>query len=344
MSLDAAHHRADSAKMLKSLSLQKGGDNDGATVAAIVAGHMPLEPPPALRHMRPMTLPIDHLVLPVVDLDAARARLSALGFTVAPVGVHPFGTVNCCVYLQGGTFLEPLAIGDRAAADAAIRAGNVFVARDRAFRDRQGAEGFSAVVFGTENADADDRRFRTEQISAGAMLEFSRPFVDAAGQTDTASFKLAFAAEPDAETAFFFACERVNAPKVDRTALECHTNGVSSLRGVVAVAEKPLEHSDFLRRLTGADAAADNAAGFDVAVGNSTVVVVDPAAAKARYGTAASTSAGLQLHATIFGVADPTAAEKLFKANAISYERRDNRIIVPPAPGQGTHFVFEAAT
>ena len=52
----------------------------------------------------------------------------------------------------------------------------------------------------------------------------------------------------------------MNAPKVDRTALERHTNGVSGSKGVVAVAEKPLEHSDFLRRLTGADAAAaDNA-------------------------------------------------------------------------------------
>ncbi len=74
--------------------------------------------------------PLDHLVLPTAGLDTARQRLEALGFTVAPMGVHPFGTRNCCVYLADGTFMEPLAIGDAAVADDAARAGNVFVARD----------------------------------------------------------------------------------------------------------------------------------------------------------------------------------------------------------------------
>ena len=54
---------------------------------------------------------IDHLVLPTDSLGVARARLSALGFTVAPDAQHPFGTGNCCVYLQDGTYLEPLAPG-----------------------------------------------------------------------------------------------------------------------------------------------------------------------------------------------------------------------------------------
>lgn len=292
-----------------------------------------------------MTLPIDHLVLPVKNLDVARARYGALGFTVAPDGVHPFGTVNCCVYLKGGTFLEPLAIGDRTVADAAARDGNVFVARDRAFRDHRGDEGFSALVFGTENASADDSRFRAGGISAGNMLEFSRPFIDTAGKADTASFRLAFAAEATSPDIFFFACERVNAPKVDRSALERHANGVSSLTGVVAVADAPSEHRDFLRQLAGADPTGDDASGLTIDAGNSTVLVVGAEVAKkSRYGIAAPAGNGLQLAAVIFGVADPAAAEKLFKANAISYERRDDRILVPPAAGQGAIFVFEATT
>ena len=59
-------------------------------------------------------------------LGVARTRLTALGFTVAPNGVHPFGTANCCVYLSDGTFLEPLAIDDAVQANATARAGNVF--------------------------------------------------------------------------------------------------------------------------------------------------------------------------------------------------------------------------
>src|SRR5690348_9960814 len=93
---------------------------------------------------------LDHLVLPVPSLATARQRLAELGFTVAPEGVHPFGTANCCVYLADGTFLEPLAVADAdAQGEAAIR-GNVFAARDIAYRFRRGENGFSAVVFGTQ--------------------------------------------------------------------------------------------------------------------------------------------------------------------------------------------------
>ncbi|RUU90742.1 VOC family protein, partial [Mesorhizobium sp. M7A.T.Ca.TU.009.01.3.1] len=34
------------------------------------------------------THPLDHLVLPTHSLDVARARLTALGFVVAPTGIH----------------------------------------------------------------------------------------------------------------------------------------------------------------------------------------------------------------------------------------------------------------
>ena len=43
---------------------------------------------------------------------------------------------------------------------------------------------------------ADHAAFAEAGLSAGEMLEFSRPFVDAAGASDTASFRLAFAADP----------------------------------------------------------------------------------------------------------------------------------------------------
>ena len=291
--------------------------------------------------MGAMTLPIDHLVLPVKNLDAARERFSALGFTVAPDGIHPFGTVNCCVYLNGGTFLEPLAVGDRTVAEAAIRDGNVFVARDSAYRAAHGEEGFSALVFGTTDAGADDRRFRDLNSSAGNLLEFSRPFVDAAGRADTASFKLAFAAEPEAESTFFFTVERVSAPRVDRSALEKHANDVVGLKGVVGVAKNPAAHRDFLQNLTASDVAT-GVSGFEIETDIGTVFVLELEAARQRYGIAAAADNTLRLCAAIFGVAELAATEKLFKANAISYEKRDKRILVPPAPGQGTFFVFEA--
>ena len=52
---------------------------------------------------------LDHLVLAVADLDQARARYQAMGFTMTPKAQHPFGTGNSNIQLQG-CFLEVLTV------------------------------------------------------------------------------------------------------------------------------------------------------------------------------------------------------------------------------------------
>ena len=47
---------------------------------------------------------LDHLVLPVRSLEAARADYERLGFLVAPDARHPFGTSNACVFLADGFY------------------------------------------------------------------------------------------------------------------------------------------------------------------------------------------------------------------------------------------------
>src|SRR5690606_2212806 len=89
------------------------------------------------------------------------------------------------------------------------------------------------------DADADHARYIEAGVSAGNRLDFSRPFTDAAGKSDTASFRLAFAGSEDAPDAFLFACERVNAPRVDRSALQAHANGVERIAEVVAISDDP---------------------------------------------------------------------------------------------------------
>ena len=163
--------------------------------------------------------PLDHVVLPVADLAIARERHELLGFKVAPIGVHPFGTENACVFFKDGTFLEPLAIGQRETAEAASLAGNVFTARDAAFRFRKGAEGFSAVVMGSDDAAGDHAQFEKAGISAGGILDFGRDFVTPEGQASRMDFRLAFAADLRSPDSFFFTCQRINVPKADRSAL-----------------------------------------------------------------------------------------------------------------------------
>ncbi len=268
---------------------------------------------------------LDHLVLPAADLVTARTRLAALGFTVAPEGVHPFGTRNACVYFENGTFMEPLAIGDRAAVKTAVDAGNSFILRDRLFREAYGEEGLSAVVLSTRDAEADHAAFVDAGISAGAMVEFSRPSIDAEGRTDVASFRLAFASE-GSPGAFVFTCERRKVPAIDRSTLERHANTVTRIARIDAVSDDP----DTFARFLGMVADAGEAAGREVVLEDTVLRIAGD-----------SSVSGARFAGVTFGVRDLSATAALFNANGIDYETRENTLRVPAAPGQGVDFIFE---
>ncbi|MGB3387321.1 MAG: VOC family protein [Pseudaminobacter sp.] len=294
-------------------------------------------------HANAMTMSraLDHLVLPTTSLHTARERLAQLGFTVAPAGHHPFGTENVCVYLSDGTFIEPLAIGDEAQARSSADEGNVFVARDRQFRARNGDEGFSALVLATDDADGDHAAFVRAGISAGKRLDFSRHFTDASGNTDIASFRLAFAAEKTAPDAFFFTCQRVNAPKVDRSALQAHENGVRRIVGMLAVSEDPSASGKFLSALLGTERTTTSDEQVDFQLSNAVVRCVTPAVYEQVTGQAAPGLARIRLAAVIFEVQALAATEAVLRNNAIGHEHRGGRVVVPAAAGQGAVFIFE---
>lgn len=285
-------------------------------------------------HTNPIR-PIDHLVLPAASLDVARARLGAIGFTVAPTGVHPFGTENACVYFADGTFLEPLAVGDPALADAAVSAGNVFIARDRLFRLCHGDEGFSALVFGTDDAASDHADFSARGVSAGDMLSFSRDFVGPDGKSDTASFRLAFATAGHTGDAFFFTCERINVPEVDRSALQAHANGATRLVAVTATGTSPGEWLELIAPIAGVSAAENS-----IRAANATVEVLDGSAFSDRFGLTAP-DGPFRLAAVTFGVKNLAAAEAMLLQSSILHHRIGDRLVVPPTPGQGAAFAFE---
>lgn len=279
-------------------------------------------------------------MLPTASLDVARARLVSLGFVVAPTGIHPFGTENCCIFLEDGTYLEPLAVGNAQAAAKAVADGNVFVARDRAYRDSCGNEGFSALVLGTQNADTDYARYVEAGLSAGDMLSFSRAFTDAAGNSDAASFKLAFASGTGATDAFLFACERINAPKVDRGALQVHANGATGIIEVVAVSTEPSKQRRLISIATRSPATGQGSAtAFDLP--NATLTLLDPVAFETRFGIAADAPSELRFAGIVFSVRSADAVARLLAASSVEHDIRGDAIVVRPASGQGAAFVFQ---
>ncbi|MFC3072789.1 VOC family protein [Shinella pollutisoli] len=285
--------------------------------------------------------PIDHLVLPVSDLAVARARLAALGFTVAPDARHPFGTENCCVFLADGSYLEPLGIANREECEAAALAGNSFVSRDQAFRFRRGLEGFSGIAMATGDAAADDARYRAAGLCGGAMLEFSRGMLLPDGGKATGSFRLAFAADARSPDFFFFASERVVALPSDRAALERHENGVVALAEAVLSEQNPTDFQYLLQEAADEREVEALSFGMSVETPRGRITVLNAAGLEGFYGIApAGGDRGLKGEAVVFRVADLSHCRHMLLARGIAFTERDDRLLVPPAPGQGVLFVF----
>jgi catechol 2,3-dioxygenase-like lactoylglutathione lyase family enzyme len=272
---------------------------------------------------------VDHLVLPVSDIETSRARYSALGFTVAANGIHPFGTVNACVFLPDKTYLEPLAIGDAAAVEAAIADGNVFVARDRIFRQNRD-EGLSAIVLQTDDAQSDHEAFVAANLSGGDMLEFSRPVVLPDGQQSISRFHLAFAVDPAEDAFFLFSCQRLDPLPADRTSLETHANGAIAIKRIMLRASSSQRSSALMT-------AAFGVAGRTIANG----LAYDAANLSIDVGTGDETSDGLVALALVFAVADLEVTAAVLAANGVDHEKTQDGITVPAAPGQGVAFLFE---
>ena len=285
--------------------------------------------------------PLDHLVLPVSDLAEARGRLTRLGFTVAPDGIHPFGTANCCVFFADGTFLEPLAVADRAIADAAASAGNVFVRHDRDHRARNGEEGFSAVVFATGDATRDHARFVGSGISAGELLDFSREFATLEGGRDQAAFRLAFALGPDAPDCLFFTCERVRAPDVDRTPLQRHANGVTGVAGVLMTAPDPQHLAGTLQQTAGAPPQPDGD-GMVLRRGVFVLRVMTMDHFADETGLPDDGDGRTAFRALELACQDMADLRRRLAAASIGFHEAPAGLVVPPAPGQGAALIFRS--
>ncbi|MDO9418858.1 VOC family protein [Pararhizobium sp.] len=286
--------------------------------------------------------PLDHLVLPVATLAVARIRLSQLGFTVAADAQHPFGTENACVFFADKTYLEPLSVASQEACDAACLAGNMFVARDRAFRFRRGEEGLSAIVLGTSDALADHDAFKASGVSGGDIVEFSRSMVLPDGTTGTGSFRLAFAADLRSPDFFFFSCQRIQSLPSDRAALERHDNGVLGLSNVSLSEPNPSDFQGFIEEAVDGAAVSLPSTGMEIVTANGVrIAVLNPAGMLENFGKRTSTHArGLRGRAVTFKVGDLAMTERLFAANGIDYIRQNERLLVPEAPGQGVIFAF----
>ncbi|WP_102958624.1 VOC family protein [Mangrovicella endophytica] len=284
---------------------------------------------------------VDHVVMPVGSLELARRFFEGLGFLVAPDAQHPFGTRNACVFLADGTYIEPLAIGVREDCEAAIRDGNLFVARDQAFRFRRGEHRFSAVAFASGDAEGDLAAFRAAGLGEGDILSFSRRFERPDGGSGEVSFRLAFAIDRRAPDASFFVCQPVHTVAPDRTPLTGHPNGVTGLKRLVFSEPNPTDFQYLLQDLAGQRDVLADSFGMSLAAANATIEVLTPEGLGARYGCDRSPERGLRFEGIVLAASDAGRLRHALYGSGVGFEEHGGRMIVRLSEHAQSFIAFE---
>ncbi|MBZ8132339.1 VOC family protein [Afifella sp. IM 167] len=284
--------------------------------------------------------PIDHLVLPVSDLAAARRRLTGLGFQVSPDARHPFGTGNARVFFKNRTYLEPITPIDRHAFDTGISEGLVFLKRLKRGRARA-PESFVMLALKTDDAAEDLQRYRKAGFAEGELFSFVGRARDDDGAEQDYGVRLAFAGDEHAPEAGIFACEPVGMTLNDGTNYADHPNGAEGVVAVVLVAKNPADFHIFLSAATGQRELRSNSFLVELDLGAQKLIAMTPQGFRARYGIAAPDPDKGLLFAGFEVAVDDLETARSYAPQARLHE---GRIVVPPAPGLGTVLAFVETT
>lgn len=226
---------------------------------------------------------LDHVVVGVPDLVSARGRLTALGFQVQPDAHHPFGTGNCNVFFENGTYFEPLAVTDRDAELTALKTTNPFVKRYHAFRFRHGY-GPIMAAFTTDSAERMQALFASEGVSAGDILSFTRKQAMPDGGETTIGVHLAVSASERAPDVTLFCCEHLSRGVLWQSQRFVHVNGAKGISRLVLVEANPSDFQYLFQTVTGDRDLRTTSFGMEMDLPNALISVVSPTAYTAMTG------------------------------------------------------------
>lgn len=278
---------------------------------------------------------LDHVVLPVPDLEVSRERFSQLGFTVAPDARHSFGSENACVFFENGTFIEPLAIGHRETVEANIIKGNGFLRRDMGYRFRNGDNGFSCVVFGDEDPKTTRKEFKKAGYETGKMVVVKRPGV---------KVHIALILDERAPDCTLFMCERPDGPPKFPAEMTRHANGALGINRVTLHEHLPEDFQYYMQTASEQREVRSHSFGMDMVLPNATLTTLNDDGMKAFYGLdTLPTGRGLRAMAFDVLVQDIEKTRQSLKKSDIEAKMIGERLVVPPSSGQGSIIAFVEA-
>jgi catechol 2,3-dioxygenase-like lactoylglutathione lyase family enzyme len=284
--------------------------------------------------------PIDHLVLAVRDLDAARETYGRLGFTLTPVARHPFGTANSLAQLDG-SYLELLAVVDPAAVPEPTETRFSFGAFNRDYLKER--EGLSMVALQSSDAAADRTDFEKHDLPVYEPFRFERTAKGPDGVERKVAFSLAYTS--DARTrgnAGFFACQHHHPENFWRPAFQHHANGAVRVDSAVFVTRDPADFHIFFTWFTGQHDMLSTSLHVKFDLGASSIDVMSPVGFRAFFGEDAGDDPR-RFTAYRVAVQDIGKSRALLKANDVPFVEMSGASIVPSEFAHGAAVAFVPA-
>ncbi len=282
---------------------------------------------------------VDHLVLCVKDLDRARDLYARLGFTLTPRARHPFGTANHLAQLHG-SFIEVLGVADRAQIPQAGPGEFSFGAFNAAFLERR--DGFSMLVFQTENARRDQHAFAARGLDTYAPFDFSRRALLPDGSAVTVAFSLAFVTHAAMPDVAFFSCQQHAPQYFWKPEYQRHANGALAIVEVVMAAEDPAGLADFFGRLVDPKAVTTEDNCLRIALSGGAIAVLDRDRLHAWCPEAVMRPSPAFVGYAVT-VRDLDGAEAMLRQGEVPYRKRHDGLQIVPGDALGTVIEFRAA-
>ena len=259
---------------------------------------------------------IDHPVIASADLDAARAALERLGFTVPPRGSHiEWGTGNLCImfpddYIEVRGIIDP----DR------------FTMHLDTHLEQHG-EGLMGVAFGTDDVERSYEDARSAGINTGELRSLRRNFEHPEGWTQPA-FTLFSPDAADIEGLMHVVViEHLTPELIRRPDFLEHANGCIGINGMAGTITNVATCAARMRRLLGDDAVNES---------ENELVLTVPSGQIIRL----SLSDKAALHSMTLRVSDVARLAALLQTAGVPFEETDGDVQVGPAAASGTTLIF----
>ena len=275
---------------------------------------------------------VDHALIGVADLDAARDSFERLGFTISPRGRHiGWGTGNYTLMFEHD-YVELIGVVDP----------TQYIHRLDEFLET--GEGLLNVALGTDDAEAAFRWLQAEGVDASPPEQLQRLLETDQGD-ETLQFRNVYLPNDITPGLNTFACEHLTPDKVRRASWLSHPNGARRIAEVTIVMETLDGVRDAYVRLFGEAAVSgdERKGNITVDTGRDELWFVTPKTFPERhYDKTIDENLPLpRLAALTLEVADTQATALYLTGQQVAFERDStDAVIVSSEEACGTFLVF----